>query len=509
MGTAVARGEPWSRKERFTFAGLVLAKLLLHVALITRYGFHRDELYYVACGRHLAFGYVDHPPLVPWLARLSEVLFGPGLVGLRMWAVLAGTATVALSLLLCRALGGRWFSLLITGLSVLLAPAYLRMGVMLCIPVFEPVFWLGCSLFLLRIARGGSPRLWLAFGLVFGVGLLNKHSMLLFGPGLCLGLLATSLREQLRKPWIWLGGAVALAIFAPNLVWQAGHGWPTVAFLWNMNRTVLSHVSRGLFLAGQLLYMHPFLVVVWGVGLVWLLRQKQAGERTLGFVWVGALAVLLLTRGKPYYLAPAYPALFAAGGTALERWLGTRGRAVLVAWLAVGSTLSLSLGLPLLPLWQIDRMTQTLFGWAVKPTDLTHDLHDEFGWPEQAEVVTRVVDMLSPEERRHAVILTSNYGEASAVAYFGHDLPRVVSGHMTYYLWGHGPDSPSVVIAYGMPRRSLTPLFEHVEQRARIHSPLAMESDLPVFVCSSPRRPWVSIWPTLRRYYHGPKIGTP
>lgn len=504
--------EPWRRSERLTLAGLVTIKLLLHLSLITRYGHHRDELYYRACGRHLAFGYVDHPPLVPWLARLSELLFGPSLIGLRVWALAAGAATVILTVVLCRALGGRWYALLIAGLCVVLAPAFLRMGKMHCIPVLEPVFWLSGSLLLLRIARDGTSRLWLPFGLVFGIGLMNKHAMLLFGPGSLLGLLVTPLRSELRKPWLWLGALIALACVAPNLVWQIEHGWPTLEFLRSLNRTVLARLPRLLFLGGQVLYMHPFTLPVWVAGLLWLLRQRGAAERTLGFVWLGALAVLLVTRGKPYYLAPAYPALFAAGGVSLERWLAGRswrgGRTALLAWLTLAAPLSLGIGLPILPVAQVDRLTGALFGWVVEPTALTHDFHDEHGWPEQVAAVTEVVATLGPDERRQAVILTSNYGQASAVSHFGAGLPPAVSGHMTYYLWGHGPNQPTAVVAYGMGREQLTPLFEQVEERARIRNPLAMEDDLPIFVCHSPRLPWPELWPKLKRYAHE-QVGKP
>ena len=243
-------------------AGAALVKLLLHLPVLHRFGFHHDELYFIACGDHLSFGYVDHAPLVPWIARLATTVFGESLVGLRIFATLAGALTIFLIGMLASRMGGGRFAQLLACLAWLVAPVSLRTGNMLAIPSFEPLFWVACAWVLVRIADEGSPRLWPWLGLIAGGGLLNKHSMLFFGFGLAVGLLATPLRRHLRTPWPWMGAGVALLLFLPNIVWQVQHGWPTASFLRSLNETVMAGVSKLQFVGGQLLYMNPFAAFV-------------------------------------------------------------------------------------------------------------------------------------------------------------------------------------------------------------------------------------------------------
>jgi 4-amino-4-deoxy-L-arabinose transferase-like glycosyltransferase len=287
-----------------------VALLLLHLPTLGRYGIHRDELYFVECGIHAAAGYVDHPPLVPWIARAACELGGCGVLSLRLPSLLARLVTVALTIMLARRLGGRGLAQVVAGLAVVFAPAFQRMGKILCIPVFEPVFWTTGALLLLALARGGRPRLWLGLGLVVGLGLLNKHTMLLWAAGAGLAVIASPLRAHLRTPWPWLALSLATAIWLPNLLWQARHDWATLEFLRNMRAGMLADIPRSLVLLGQLLYMHPFSALLWIAGLA--VGVRAAGSEGRPFIWIFcvALVAFLFTSAKPYYLAPAYPPLF-------------------------------------------------------------------------------------------------------------------------------------------------------------------------------------------------------
>ena len=219
---------------------LALLKVLIHLPILGRYGYHHDELYFLACGQRLALGYVDHAPLVPWIARLADELFGQSLYGLRILAVLAGAGAVFLAGLLTRRLGGGRFAQLSACLSMLVAPVYLRSGNMLCLPAFEPLFWTAGFYLVARILQEDQPRLWPWVGLVVGVGLLNKHSMLFFALALVVALLLTPERRQFRSPWLYAGGAVATVVFLPNIVWQIANEWPTVEFLRHLNRETMA-----------------------------------------------------------------------------------------------------------------------------------------------------------------------------------------------------------------------------------------------------------------------------
>lgn len=489
---------------------LVSAKTLLHLWLIDRYGYHGDELYFIECGRHLAFGYVDHAPLVPWIAAAAG-LFNHDLMALRLPSVIAGAASIFLTVVLARSWGGGTLAQVVSGLAVLSAPAFLRMSKILCIPVFEPLYWTGSALVLTRILRGGPPKWWVALGGIAGVGLLTKHSMLFWALGLVVGAALTpTLRPWFRTRWPYLAALVALIVFLPNLVWQAQHDWATLEFLREISSGMLARIPRPLYVGGQFLYMNPFAAPIWLGGLWFLFSKAGQPYRVFGWLFLTVLLVQLLMRSKPYYLAPAYPAVLAAGGIWIERlsrkrrWLGP----VALVQLGIGVMVGTFLSLPVVPLSSLDRILDRVLGWAVPPIALTHDLHDEYGWPEQAQAIARVRDSaLRPEERSRSIVLTANYGEASAIQFFGRALrlPPAASGHMTYYLWGLPIREPMAIIAYGIPLARLNELFAEVTEVAHMDHPLAppTERHLPVYVCRRARRPLEQAWASLRQYGHG------
>ena len=489
---------------------LMGVKLGTHLALATRYGRHRDEYYFIDCGQHLSLGYVDHAPLVPWMAWLSTTLFGDSLFMLRLPSILAGGATVWLTIVLARRFGADALGQALAGLAVVFAPAFLRMHGMLDIPAFEPVFWTLAALLLTDLIDGADKKRWLLVGVVVGVGLLNKHTMLLFGFGLGLGVLMTPLRTHLRTPWPWLGAMLSLAIFAPNLVWQAQHGWPTLEFTRLMHETVLADIPRVLFGAGQLLYFGALALPIWLCGLVYFFSDRGRRYRIFGILFLGVLTALLLTRAKPYYSAPAYPLVFAAGGAWLGAWFEARigwRRVYLTAF--VGSSLVLALlTLPVFPLPHVDAAFEKMLGWAVPPRDLTHDMHDEVGWPAQSAAVAAVFASLPEDERRTAALFTSNYGEASALNLHGkaYGLPRATSGHMTHYLWGPDESRTSPLVVVGGSTEKLALLCHDPVEVSRIEHDLAMENDVPIYLCHEPR-PLESIWPQLKRFVHGSAVG--
>ncbi|HEX2644751.1 MAG TPA: glycosyltransferase family 39 protein, partial [Thermoanaerobaculia bacterium] len=251
-----------------------LLSILIHAATITSYGWFRDEFYYVACGEHLAFGYVDHPPLVALMAWLSRHLLGESLAALRVLPVLTGAAVVFLAGWLAREFGGGRLAQTVACLGVLVAPVYLFNFHYFSMNSFEVLLWTLAAWIVIRIVKTGDPKLWLLFGLIAGVGLQNKHSMLVFGFGIFAGLLLTPERRQLARPWIWAGGALAGLIFLPNLIWQMRNGWPTLEFM--RNAQLYKNVSLSPFelFSAQFLNQHPlaFLVALAGAG--WLLLAR-------------------------------------------------------------------------------------------------------------------------------------------------------------------------------------------------------------------------------------------
>ena len=491
-------------------AALAGTKLLLHLATHWRYGYERDELYFVACGEHLAWGYVDHPPLVPWLTRLAGETLGYSLFALRLLPVAALTAALVLVGMTAQRLGGGRFAQGLAALAFLLTPLYLRLGTFLNIPSFQVFFWSLLAFLLVVLIQRDEPRLWLAIGVVAGVGLLNKHSMGLWGAALIVGLALTPHRRFFLDKRLWLGGMIACGIFLPNLVWQVANGFPTVEFVRNLNRGVMAKVSPVEFLAGQMLYMQPFVVLICLAGLAWYLFSNDGRPyRLLGWVFLTTVVVLLVTKSKVYYLAPAYPMLMAAGGVAVERWkphgAGRWLKPAAVALLIAGCLPFLPLALPILPLEVLDRaVPRVTLGLVDDPYELTEHFHKELGWENQAAVVGCVFQDLTEQERAKAAVLAGNYGEAGAIDLFGpqHGLPAAICGHHSYYLWGPRNATGEVVIAFGVPRETLEEVFARIRQAATIQHPqaLPLENDVPVYVCTEPRLSMIEAWPKFRQF---------
>ncbi len=497
------------RRAKLLVGVFVGAKVLLHLVLIGRYGYHRDEFYFIQCGAQLAFGYVDHAPLVPWLARLAG-LFDHHIAALRMPSVVAGAATVALTMRLTREWGGGLFARGLAAAAVIAAPAYLRMGKMLCIPVFEPVWWTLATLLLSRSVQDGTAKRWALVGLVAGVGLLTKHTMLFWGLGIAVAVGFTpGLRCQLKTRWPWIGAGIATLLFSPNIVWQVQNGWPTLAFMSEMRSGALGAIPKPLFLAGQLVYMNPFATPLWITGLWAALRTRAHPARPFAILFLVVCAVLLLLGGKPYYLAPAYPPIFAAGAMVLERWVSGRAARRIGSYVAgaCGIAFGVCAGLPILDLPTIERGFGIVAGWAVPPVALTHDLRDEHGWKELTTAVGNAYSKLEAKQRAEVAIVASNYGEASALRFFGADwnLPPAVSGHMTYYLWGPPKREPTQLLVLGLPDAVLHELCVAPKLVARNNVALAhpIEGHVAVYHCAALKQPLSEYWPALRRYGHG------
>ncbi len=494
----------WDRASLAVVLSLCAVKALVHLALVNRYGYHGDELYFVECGRQLAFGYVDQPPLIPWIARLADI-FGGSLLALRLPAIAAGTGTMIVAALLVREWGGGWRAQLLAQLSLLVAPAHLRMAAMLDIPVVEVFLCTATAYLVARALSRGERWTWVLAGGALGLAILAKHSSLLWGGALAVGLFATPDRRVLASRWPWLGASVAFVLLVPNLAWQVANGFASLEFMRTLRHEVLAEQGRGLFVAGQLLYFHPLAVPVWLAGLAFGFTRSGRAARPFALLFMLVFAFLFVMGGKPYYLGSAYPPVLAAGGIALERWLATRAasRRTLVASLALtGSALGI-LTLPVMRIQTVDAAAGALFGWVVPPMALTHDLHGMYGWEEHAATIDRLYRALPADERDRATVLTGTYSQASALNVLRKEAaPRAVSGNMTYYLWGPDGGRGDVLIAYGLPREFLDRHYRRCAESARIGAPLARpwDSGLPVYVCRDPLGTMAELWPELRRF---------
>ena len=492
-------------------ATLALVKLALHLATSDGYGHFRDELYYLASTEHLAWGYVEHPPLSIALLWLSRMVLGDSLLAVRFLPAVAGAATVIVAGLLARELGGGPRAQLLAALSVLVNPFYLGIGHFYSMNVFDVLAWATLGWIAARIALRDEPRLWLVFGLVAGVGLLNKISVGFLGGGLVVGLALTPQRRWLSSPWLWLGGGIALVVFLPHLIWQIQHGWPTLEFQANARASKNLALSPFEFAVQQIQMGNPILLPLWIAGLVGLLFSRRlTAVRALGIAYPVLFVAFVLTTAKAYYLAPIYTILFAAGAVVVEPLLARRAwrTPAAVAVVVLGSLPALPIALPLLTPEKLVAYTRAIGLEAPamernEQAPIPQSFADMHGWQELLDTVERVTASLPPEERGDAVILATNYGEAGAIEVLGRErnLPPVVCGHNSYWEWRpESIDGP--VIALRRSREELERWFESVERVDTIRCRWCMpiQNDSPVHIARGLKVPLEQFWREIKRY---------
>ncbi len=494
---------------------LALFKVLLHLLTAGNYGYFRDELYYVAAGERLDLGYVDFPPLVALVARITHVLFGDSLVALHVFPALAGAVVVVLTGLMARELGGGRFAQGLAAIATLIAPTILVFGTWLSMDAFDQLFWVLALYVLLLILKRDRPRLWLAFGLVAGLGLLTKLTMLYLGLAVFLALLLTRARRHLLTAWPWLGGALAFAFLLPYVIWEAVHGWPTFEF-WSNYGAKVDPASPVEFIVEQIVTMQPPTLPLWLAGLFYYLFSRDGSPyRALGWIFVILFAIFMIQNAKFYFLAPAYPMLFAAGAVVAERFAGRRNwnwlkPAYPIVLVISGIVVAPLTVLPVLPVDTLARITGAAGGDAGVQVEtrevaqLPQNFADRFGWTNMTATVARVYEGLPAGERPRACILAGNYGEASAINFFGpaQGLPDAISGHNSYYIWGPGDCSGQVVISVGVPRERLEKEFGEIQRRATVRCEYCMpdENNLPVYVCRDSKTSLREDWPRFRHY---------
>ena len=499
--------------------GIVLAlaavKLVAHLAVASRYGIFRDELYFLACSEHLDWGYVDQPPLIAAIAWFARHVFGESLLGLRLLPAVAGAAKVVLAGLLARALGGGRYAQGLAALAVLVAPIYLGIDHLLTMNAFEPLFWMGAALLVVRWIQTGNDRLWIGFGALMGLGLLNKQTTLAFGFAVVLGLLLTPARRAFARPGIWIGGAVAGLLFLPNFLWMARHGFPMLELLENIRRSQRDVTLAPLaFLGQEALAMLPLTAPIWIAGLVWLFFAREGrAYRCLGWTFLIFQAALILSGGRMYYAAPIFPLYFAAGGVALEQWLSGRGRALAffkpayAVLVALGGIVFSPMFLPVLSEEGYIRYAERI--GMQQPRLENHEMGplpqlyaDMHGWKEMAEEVARVYRALPPADREKAAIIGNNYGESGAIDFYGPalGLPKSIGVHQNYFYWGPRGATGEVLIVLGEGERAaLESKCASVEDAAVLHHPYAMPyENKPVYVCRG--MALAELWPKLKKW---------
>lgn len=492
---------------------IVGISFLVHVLIGNNYGYFRDELYVMAMSQHPAFGYVDVPPLVPWITLIPRFLTGNALWAIHIISALVCAETILLTGLMARLLGGsRW----VQGLAALgsaTALILLGNGAIYSYDVFDVFWWQLCATILIVLLRDEQPRRWLWFGLVAGLGLLTKETILFWGFALVAGLLLTQQRRLLFTRWTLFGGLIAFALVSPYLIWDATSGWATFQYWAGYSQ---NHSAGGTpldFLINQILIMNPFSILLWGAGLWYFFSKRGARYRVFAWAYVILFVLFMVIQGKSYFLAPAYPPLFAGGAMLLGEW-----RVRFRKWVAVYPVALVVSGLLLAPA-AMPVLPPAVYAQIYGPSGssgsqqesgdaygLPQALADRFGWEQQVALIAQVYHSLPPDEQRVACIFTSNYGEASALVQFGgrYHLPPPISGHNAFYLWGPQGCSGQVLITINIPPQATVQAYNSVTLAARTSCAACVdfENHAPILILRQPKAnvPFSVLWAQARHY---------
>jgi hypothetical protein len=481
--------------------GLLAVSAGLAALLVTTsggYGYHRDELYFIALGDRPAFGYVDQPPLVPLLAHALDDIFGGSLVWLRLPSALAAALMVLVTGLIAREFGGRRDAQLLAAASFAVSAIVMAVSHLLSTSTFDLLAWTVVTWLFVRALRDGG-RTWILVGLVAGIGLQTKVLVAFLLFALVVGLLAAGPRDVFRSRWPWIAVLVAVVIWTPYLWWQATNGWPQL----DLSRAIASGSSgtsepRWLFVPFQVVLVSPVLVPMWLAGWWRLARHSDLARwRAIAVAYPLLAVVFIATGGKPYYLAGLYPVLLAAGAAPVLSW-ARRGRHLVRQGL-LGVALVTSLGVSsvlFLPILPVDKLTETPI------VDINYDAGETVGWSEFAATIAATYDALPAAERPQAIVLAGNYGEAGAMDRFRPDIGPVYSGHNSLWDLGPPPAEATTVIAVGFAERDLRSWFGSVDRVATIDNAAQVDNEergRAVWICRDPRMDWAQLWPMLRR----------
>jgi len=504
------------RKNSFRIIiGFSLFVLVLHLFsnAFAHYGIYRDELYYIACSKHLAAGYVDQPPLSSFILFGVLHFLGDSILAIRLLPAIVSALTVFITGLIVRKLKGKLYAITIACLSVALAPEFLGTGTIYSMNSFDWLFWILAFYVVILIITSGNKKLWLWLGLILGFGLLNKIDILWFGVGLFGGLLLTPYRKHLKTIWPYITGAIALILFSPYIYWNITHDFATLQFIHNASTLKYSSQNPGTLLKGIFINMNPFSVFVWLAGIYYFFFYKDGKTfRIVGYIFLITLLILVINwHAKPEYLAPIFPLLYAGGGIIFEKLIEIEK----LSWIKIALPVTISFtGLLMIPFALPVLPVQTFIGYSHligfspssgekhKLEGLPQFYADMFGWENMTATVAKVYNSLPPEEQINTIVYAQNYGEAGAIDYYRDkfNLPRVLSGHNNYWYWGAADTNFTTVIVIGSSKEDLLKICNSVEQVNIIQSKYAIpyENNLPVFICSRFKLPFNILYQKIR-----------
>lgn len=489
---------PGARKSDLTILFAIAGAIaLLHLFTNNRYGFHRDELQFLSDARHLDWGFVPYPPFTPFIERIALALFGASIVGLRLTAVAAQFAVIILAGLIAKELGGSRFAQVTAALAVGFSPVEIFEGHEFQYTSFDLLWWVLTAYFVVRLLKSGNPRWWLAIGTALGLGLETKYAIVFYIAGILAGLIFTPARRFLKSAWFWAGVALALLIFLPNIIWLARHNWISYTFLQHIHKRDVGEGRAKGFLTGQFLVCANVAAVpLWIAGFIGYLRDRR--YRMIAFMYLVPLAVFWASKGRNYYVAPAYPMLLAMGAVLAERWLRTLPRwgrfTIASTWFAGFAFISAFACALLLPLATSGPLKQYALNHS-------YDLREEIGWNDLVRTVVQIRDSLPPDQQSHLGITTGNYGEYGAIDVLGraYNLPEPIGTTNSEYLRGYPTPAPTTFIVIGLTPLQADSIFTGCRLAAHNGNSEGVQNEESqyrpdIFICGPTRLPLLVLW---------------
>ncbi len=490
-----------------------LITLIIPFSINEHFKFHRDEFLYIEMGKHLGWGYLELPPIFGVISFITQAILGGSLFAFRFVSALFNASMALMTGLMVRELGGKRYAQILATVTFML---YLRSGVL-----FQPVFldqfiWILCSLFIIKLFKNKTPGNWILVGVILGIGLLSKYTVLLFGFGLTVGLLLTSHRKSFLTKWPWLAGLTAFIIFLPNLIWQHLHDWPFFTFISALSKQQLVNVTISNFMIMQVLSTFlAFPIAI--IGLFYYFFSKEARIfQSLGWMYLTWLITLILTKGKPYYLEPAYPMLVAGGCFWIGQFIQQKGLKILkpaiLIILILGAIIRIPYSIPVLSpksfivygkyMSENFNIKEPLRWETGELHNLMQDYADMMGWENIVATTAKVYHSLTSEEQDKCVIIATNYGFAGAINYYGdkYNLPKSLNFNGSFYLWGPGKLPGDIIIAVGFEKEHFENWCDNVEVADIAKFELARESEVPIYLCHDPQITMQELWPRLAKY---------
>lgn len=499
-------------KENSLLIYLSTLKFLLLLFFAGNYGLFRDEYYYLECSKHLSFGYVDQPPLSILILAISRTLFGESIIGIRIFAYIAGSVTVFMSGLLARELGGGKYAQALTAITVLFSGVVLGTSGCFSMNVFDVLLSVILFYYIINLINKDDSKIWYIIGILFGVGLQNKLTPLFIAFGLAVGLALTKQRKHFLTKELYLGAAIAFLIFLPHIIWQIANGFPTIEFMRNAAMHKNQSMSILEFSKNASFELNPGFVIFIVTAFYFLFFNKAGKKyKLIGLIFISVFLVFVFNNGKPYYMGILYPVMLAAGAVGADllitQYLKNRARIFLVIVMIPFIILVTPFAIPILSLDSFISFSEFVglkpgVGERSEQGILPQFYADRFGWKEMTEKVRDVYQKLSADEKKKAIIIAQNYGEAGAIDYYRKqfNLPGAYSLHNSYWMWGPPTNwDGSLAIVIGLNKEYSSKFFEEIELAATHYNNYGMPyENVEIFICRRIKTPIEDVWKKIK-----------